>query len=376
MKQLLIPIFSLFVFLASCSNGNLREHIANNGIVCNMEYAENLTLIKYDHYTKAVLRNPWDTTSILQTYILVSEDINPDSLPEGVIIKTPIKNALVYSSVHCTLICELGGEKQIGGVCDSEYIYAEELKNRLANGTLADCGNSMSPNFEKIIKLHPQAIFLSPYENNNGYGKLDKLNIPIILCADYMETSALGRAEWVKFYGLLFGQEKKANELFSQVSSNFINLKEKAKNSLNRPKVLSDTRYGQIWYMPGGHSTMGQLYEDAGALNPFGYLEQSGSAPLSAEQVFDKAHDADVWIIKYNQPTDKTLKELSKEDAIYKQFKPFKEGNVYGSNTSTSRFYEETPYHPDRLLADFIQIFHPELGLEHKLKYFKKLEKE
>ena len=121
---------------------------------------------------------------------------------------------------------------------------------------------------------------------------------------------------------------------------------------------------------------MGRLYEYAGALNPFSYLKKSGSAPLSAEQVFEKAHDADVWIIKYNQPTDKTLKELSMEDAIYKQFKPLKEGNVYGSNTSISRFYEETPYHPDRLLADYIQIFHPELGLKHELKYFKKLKKE
>ena len=376
MKQLLILIFSLSVFFVSCSNGNYREHIADNGIICNMEYADNLTLIEYDNYTKAVLRNPWDTTSVLQTYILVSKDIALDTLPEGIIIKTPLDNALVYSSVHCTLICELGGEKQIGGVCDSEYIYVEKLRDRLSNGTLADCGNSMNPNFEKIIKLHPEAILLSPYENNNGYGKLDKLNIPIILCADYMETSALGRAEWVKFYGLLFGLENNANDLFSQVSSNFNKKKEKAKNSLSHPKVLSDTRYGQVWYMPGGLSTMGRLYEDAGALNPFSYLKQSGSAPLSAEQVFEKAHDADVWIIKYNQPTDKTLKELSMEDAIYKQFKPLKEGNVYGSNTSISRFYEETPYHPDRLLADYIQIFHPELGLKHELKYFKKLKKE
>ena len=119
MKQLLILIFSLSVFFVSCSNGNYREHIADNGIICNMEYADNLTLIEYDNYTKAVLRNPWDTTSVLQTYILVSKDIALDTLPEGIIIKTPLDNALVYSSVHCTLICELGGEKQIGGVCDS-----------------------------------------------------------------------------------------------------------------------------------------------------------------------------------------------------------------------------------------------------------------
>lgn len=375
MKQLHLILLSLFILLSACGTRSLKGDL-QAGDTLSLHYAQNLTLIKYEGYTKAVLRNPWDTTTILQTYILLPKDAKPDSLPEGVILKTPVSNALVYSSVHCSLLCELGAEKQIGGVCDAEYIYKPELKDRLAKGTLANCGNSMSPSFEKIIQLHPEGIFLSPYENNNGYGKLDNLNIPIILCADYMETSPLGRAEWMKFYGLLFGQEAQANATFHEIENHYSSLKEKAQACSTRPKVLSDTRYGGVWYMPAGQSTMGRMYEDAGAQNPFGYLKQSGSAPLSAEQVLEKAHDADFWIMKYNQENEKTLQQLLSEDAIYKQFKPYKEGNVYGSNTRTSMFYEETPYHPDLLLADLIQIFHPELQLQETMRYFKKLEKE
>lgn len=376
MKQLHFLILGLFLFLTSCSGGQRYEDKRNEDTI-SLSFAENLTLIQYGEYTKAILRNPWDTTRDLQTYILIPKtaEVLPDSLPEGVIIRTPIDNALVYSSVHCSLICELGAEGQIGGVCDSEYIYNETLKDRIVNHTLADCGNSMSPSFEKIIELHPQAIFLSPYENSNGYGKLDKLNIPLVLCADYMETSPLGRAEWMKFYGLLFGKEERAYHNFEEIETHYQALKSSVMNTERHPKILSDTRYGQVWYIPGKYSTMGRLYEDAGAENPFTDLEQSGSAPLSAEQVLEKAHDADVWIMKYNLPEDKTLAQLASEDAIYKQFKPFKERQVYGSNTSTSLFYEETPYHPDRLLQDLILILHPELNSEHaELRYFKKLE--
>ena len=74
---------------------------------------------------------------------------------------------------------------------------------------IVDCGNGMNPDIEKIIDLRPDAIMLSPFENSGGYGRVGKLGVPVIECADYMETSPLGRAEWLRFYGLLVGQEQR-----------------------------------------------------------------------------------------------------------------------------------------------------------------------
>lgn len=90
----------------------------------------------------------------------------------------------------------------------------------------------MAPDIERIIALKPETILLSPFENSGGYGKLDKLHIPIIEAADYMESSPLGRAEWMKFYGMLFGNEEgksngisgscepKADSLFAKIERN------------------------------------------------------------------------------------------------------------------------------------------------------------
>jgi iron complex transport system substrate-binding protein len=81
---------------------------------------------------------------------------------------------------------------------------------------------------EKIIDQRPDAIFLSPFENSGGYGKLEEIDIPLVECAEYMEKTPLGRAEWLRFYGILFGCEQKADSLFHVVDSNYNTLKAQA----------------------------------------------------------------------------------------------------------------------------------------------------
>lgn len=367
-----IQLFALILLLTSCQNG--RESTLVSGNPVSLSYAENLTLTDAGDYIQAVLRNPWDTTAILQTYLLVpKESPLPGNLPNGVVIRTPLERTLVYSAVHCGMLYELGKVDAIAGVCDKQYIKLPSIQEGIINGTVADCGDNMNPNIEAIIQLNPEAVLLSPYQNSGDYGKLGKLGIPIMQCADYMETSALGRAEWVRFYGLLYGCSEQADALFDEVEKQYNALKEKASQAEKSPKVLSDTRYGQLWYVPGYNSTVGRIYKDAKATNPFDYLQQSGSAALATEQVLDKAHDADVWVLKFNQTEDKTLEELAKDADINTQFKAFKEGNVWGCNTGISNFYEEAPYHPHLLLEDLIRIFHPGLLDDGEMHYYHKL---
>ena len=64
----------------------------------------------------------------------------------------------------------------------------------------------MKPDIERIIDLRADAILLSPFENSGGYGRLEQIGVPIIECADYMETSALGRAEWMN--SMVFSMER------------------------------------------------------------------------------------------------------------------------------------------------------------------------
>lgn len=369
--RIFLTLFIVVAFLASCKGSHASSSAEGEGEVLPMKYAENLTVREFPDFTEVTVRNPWDTLKTLQKYILVERDSEmPAGLPEGTIIKVPVTNALVYSTVHNSLITELGAMDAIGGICNSKYVNGKELQARLASGRIVDCGVSLSPDLEKIIKLNPQVIMLSPFENNDKYAKVGELGIPIIECADYMETSPLGRAEWVRFYGMLFGKQDVADKMFAKTESNYLKLKKIANGLAIKPKVIIDQRYGQVWNVPGGVSTMGRLIEDAGGINPFASYEQSGSVPLAPEKVLAEAHDADIWFVRYNQEKDKSLRELGNDAPVNSQFKAYKNRRVYGCNTRYVNFYEETPFHPDRILEDMVHIMHPELSSSAPVRYY------
>ena len=367
----LMTLILVVAFLAGCKGSHASSSEKTEGREMKLKYAENLTLEEFPGYVAATVRNPWDTTKTLQKYILVRRDsAMPANLPAGTVVRVPVTNALVYSTVHNSLISEFGSADAIGGICNSKYVNDKELQRRLASGDIVDCGVSMSPDLEKIIKLNPQVIMLSPFENNDKYAKVGELGIPIIECADYMETSALGRAEWVRFYGMLFGKSEKADSMFADTESNYLRMKVAAANAPDKPKVIIDQRYGQVWNVPGGVSTMGRLIEDAGGVNPFASHRQSGSVPLAPEKVLAVAHDADIWFVRYNQEKDKSMQELASDAPVNSQFKAFKDGNVYGCNTRYVDFYEETPFHPDRLLGEMISAMYPGLLTDTVVRHY------
>ena len=377
MKKILLSayIVTWVLLLSACGGGSKTSSLQAEGDTIRMKYSSLLQIVKHADYTVVMIRNPWDTLKVLHTYLLADrEKPLPEHLPEGTVVRTPLQKSVIYSSVHCSLWSELDELKGIGGVCGLEYIKLPQIQEGCRNGSIVNVGNSMNPDIERIIDLRPDAILLSPFENSGGYGRVGKLNIPIIECADYMETSALGRAEWMRLYGLLLGKEAQADSLFAGIEKEYLTLTQQVKSqNLKRPTVISEMKNSSAWYIPGGNSTMGHLYQDAGADYVFAYLSNSGSVPLAFETVFDRGGNADIWLIKYNQPQDKTYRELERDYAPYARFKAFQDRKVYGCNTNHVPFYEESPFHPELLLKDLIKIFHPELLPDYDFKYFSNL---
>jgi iron complex transport system substrate-binding protein len=265
-------------------------------------------------------------------------------------------------------------EDKITGVADLKYIKIPWVQEQAKAGKIVDCGDGMNPLIEKIIDLNPDAILLSPFENSGGYGKLEDIDIPLFECAEYMETSPLARAEWMRLYGLLFGCREKADKLFSEVDKNYNNLKKQAQKAGVGRSILFDKMIANsVWYVPGGRSTMGQMIQDAGGQYLWADDNHSGSLPLPFESVLVKALDADVWMLRYDNDQPMTLQQLLAEQEGYNQFQAYQSGEVYGCNVRTSLFYEEAPFRPDKLLNDFIQIMHPGIKPAAPLKYYQKL---
>ena len=359
---LLVTIFS------SC-----HSHSSRNGSVIRLRYASYLRMQQHDGYISADIINPWDTTRTLHKYILVEKKSPlPSPMPEGTLVRTPLYRTIVYSSVHCSLLSEWNKLNCIAGVCDLNYIMMPAIHKRFQDGKLIDLGNSMTPDAEKMIAITPDAILLSPYKDNGGYGKFDKSGIPIIECADYMETSPLGRAEWMKFYGILYGCKSQADSMFNKIEKEYLTFKSMALKSKKekRPTVFADLKSGATWMVPGGNSTTGIFLHDAGARYLFTDHPESGSISISPEEVLDRCHHADFWLIKYNNGTALNYRTLTSMDPIYSQFDAVNKHKVFCCNTGVVPFYEEAPFHPERLLKDLINIFHPELIKDYKSKYY------
>ena len=150
------------------------------------------------------------------------------------------------------------------------------------------CREWNEPGYREDNRPAPRCHYALPFENSGGYGRVEKLNIPIIECADYMETSALGRAEWMRFYGLLFGEAQKADSLFAEVEKNYNELKALVAPLSYAPSVISELKNGSAWYVPGGKSTSARIYADAGANYVFADDEHSGSVPLPSKPCLTK----------------------------------------------------------------------------------------
>lgn len=341
-----------------------------DGDTLKCKYAHNLLMVRYSGYTEVSLLNPWKQGSVLHRYILVSREDSASvtRLPEGTVIYTPVNNMVVSTAPHCQLMEYLGAEKAVKGVFDAMYIKNRYVCASLQNGMVTNCGSSMQPNIELLAKVSPDVIFVSPYENG-GYGQLTKLGVPLLECADYMETSALGRAEWMKFYGLLVGREVVADSLFGVVEEHYLDISRKARSEKAWPKVITERVYSGVWYCPGGQSSMGRLLADAGAHYVFANDGHSGSLSLSPEKVLEAATDADYWLFVHDGVAPLSPTQLQKEYAGYGLLKAFREGHLYECSSTSTDYFENLSFRPDLILEDMVHIFHPSVCTRASVYY-------
>ena len=455
-KKYIFGALLTLLVLTACQGGKTTAGEAEEGDTLKMEYAKLLTIVKHGEkaadkegasetsdekasetigdnagyqYVEVNIANPWKAGTLLHRYILIPKGEEGDKTVTRLAlqrtsgmgcttdtVRTPVERSAVFIAPHCQLMYELGCQQAIRGVCDLDYINIPDVRKRVASAgkasagnasagndpaqnSIVDCGSSMAPDIERIIALKPEAILVSPFENSGGYGKLDKLHIPIIEAADYMESSPLGRAEWMKFYGMLFGKDKnisttaagksseaaagkaseatlpascelRADSLFAQIEKEYLNLKAEAGKLPKGLSILTERKTGGVWYVPGGQSTIGILLKDANARYIFSDDQHSGSLPMSPEQILAKGSQVDVWAFKYFGGAPLSQVQLLQEYDGYKALAAFSRGNIYQVDTSTVPYFELTSFHPELLLREFIILAHgSQFG---KLRFYKK----
>lgn len=359
------------LFLSSCGSGSKTAPSSVEGMVLTQK-TDYLRMTQLEGGEILVdISNPWKECDYLGRFVLLSDSCSNKLEYNGYErINVPIKNSLVYSSVHALPLVELGCADFIAGIADATYFTNDEIRSKLAEGKITDVGNAMSPSLEKIIELSPDIAIVSPYENS-GHGVLDKTGITVVDCVDYMETHPLGRAEWMLLFGALTGRLEDAQSIYDEVSKNYSELSDKALKTRTFPMVLAELPFSGVWYQPGGRSYMAQLIRDAGGKPVYDDDKTVGSLQLDVANVIDKGSEADAWIIKATSPL--SYDDIQKEVRSAGMFKSFRNHNVWYVNSYNSDFYDVLAFHPDVILNDYIQILHPEIESLDEMRFFKKV---
>lgn len=344
----------------------------------DIHYAKGLEIYKYKGFSIVKITNPWPEAKENFTYILQEKNgIIPDSLKQFSIIQVPLKSIVVTSTTHIPALELLGVENTLVGFPNTDYISSIKTRKLIDAGKVREVGVNENLNTEVLIDMNPDLIVSFGLNNSNPtLDNLQKSGLKVMLNGDWTEQSPLGKAEWIKFFGALYGLDSKANTVFSEIEAAYNTTLALAKKATSKPTVLCGAMYQNQWYVPQGESWASLFLKDAQANYLWADTKGTGSLAVPFEAILEKAQNADFWIA----PGDfSSLKEMGYNNTHYRQFASFKNKKVYSYAINKGAkggiiYFEWSPTRPDWVLKDLIKIFHPELLPSHELYFFQKLE--
>ncbi len=374
--KLILFVFSFSTLVGCKKSENLSVKQSSNTENA-IEYASGLSINKYEGYSVVSVSNPWPEANKNFTYILKEKNGSiPDSLQKYTIISVPLKSIVVTSTTIIPFLEMLGVEKSLVGFPHTDYISSEKTRKLIDAGTVKNIGQNEKLNMEQLIELEPNLIVTFGIDNNNPMiDNLQKSGLNVLIQADWMEQTPLGKAEWIKLYGALFGKEKEAKTLFDGIVKNYNDAIELVANKKPTATVLYGAMYQDQWYVARGNSWVAQFMKDAKANYLWSNVAGTGSLSMPFEKILEKAKTAKYWIAT---GSFKNSAEFENSNPHYSQFDASKSKNVYTFEsklgaTGGTIYYELAASRPDLVLKDYIKIFHPELLPNYTFTFAQKL---
>ncbi len=352
-------------FSCSSPNSSATTDQKNKLEVVDVEYATGLRIWENESIYHVEVRNPQDTLDILGAYDFSKTAVNDESDT----ISTPISTIALNSTTFGAYFTTLGSAEMVRGMTYLDRVMNRELKARESAGTLVELTSAGELDFEKVLALNPDVLMAYSYGESN-FERIKEHGIPVVLNMEYMESTPLGRAEWVKLAGCLTGQFSQAVQVFDSIETSYNALKQKAMLSSYSPDVFTGSRYKDFWYAPGNDSYIAHYIRDAGANYSFQQYPGNGSQELEYEAALESISQADFWGLVVFESEPFTIDKVLDMNDMYGNFESYKAGNVFVCNATLADYFGDAVMEPHIILADLISIFHPEYVPNHTPKYF------
>ncbi len=367
MKHFITIVFILFLFL-QCKKANNTEKSSIKTHKSTIKHAKGFDIITEGDQKKLIIKRAFQNSEESFVYLLKNKKTTVKNE-----LQIPLQSLVVTSTTHIPMLELLDSETKLVGFPNSKYISSKKTRQLIDSGKIIELGSEQDMNTEKLLDLNPELVVgFSLHPNNKLYQNIQKLGIPVIFNGDWLEETPLGRAEWIKFFGVLLNKEKKADSLFTAIETEYLKAKEIAKQNTNIPTVLSGSMFKDVWYIPAGESFTATYYKDANLNYLWKNTKGTGSLPLSFESVLDKGQNANYW---FNCGLFKTKEEMIKANKHYADFSAFNNNFLYTfakrkGATGGLMYFELSPVRPDLVLKDLIKITQPNSLPEYQLSFF------
>lgn len=387
LRYALIFLFIPLCFLWIGCNGNNKAKVEydrrNQPTVSfedsvKAEYAEGFRISYHNDYKLLEILNPYQDRMDTLRYVLKPREIQLDTTFQNAqVVDIPVRSMIATSTTHIALTEMLDANDIVTGMVSAEYVYSSEIRERVERGKITPFKQGEF-NKEQAMAMQPDLIMVSAGQSSqfDDYKVLLDSGINVLINSEWLETTPLGKAEWVKMMAALLNKEASANEKFDEVADSYNRLKAKVKGVSDKPLVINNLPYKGAWFVSGGDSFTAQYLKDAGADYPWYDNSSTGGLRKDFEVVYEVGLKADIWL---NPGAANSKEEILNKDSRFKDFKSFQNGRIYNNNKRMSEaggndFWESGVVHPERVLADLIHIMHPYLLPERTLFYYQKLD--
>lgn len=365
------------VFLLIASACNPEKHNVDNEqdyVQINNIYARHL-IIKYSRngYLVNVL-NPWQSSENVKYLYYFNRIENRDRK----IIRIPVKRVICFSTSHIGFISILNEQNTVVGFSGINYISDSLTRHLIDENKIVDVGYEESLNYELILSLKPDIILVYGVESGKvGYlTKLEELGLPVVFVAEYLEDTPLAKAEWIKFFGVLYNKENYCDSLYTEIVKEYNNVKSIASSYNNKPTVFTGLPWKDSWFISGGKSYVAHFINDAGGKYVWEKDTSHESFPLNLERVYHMAANADYWINSGNANTMNDIKHIDERLTLFKAFsgKNIFNNNRRSLNSDGNDYWESGVVKPQVILKDLVEIFHPGTFQNYTTYFYKHLE--
>jgi len=334
------------------------------------DHSTQLKVTYYDHY-KIVDFVPSILQKLPLRYVLYQCGTpRPQGFEGATFLEVPLQRAVLNSPVMGSTVEALGVIDRLYGVNDLDQYTVPSIVKAGEGGRIHSLGTRSSSSIELATTIDTDAVFLFYSANPiyNLHPALRRLGVGAVAVGDSFESTPLGRAEWSKFFALLFNEERRANQQFARSTEQYNALASRARQERHKPIVLLGFAWTRdVWTASGGRNHYAKLVEDAGGQY---FLADDSHPAANLRMPFEKAvyesEGAPIWFAHNGLSRIPSKAAFLRKMPLFSQLFTMQHGRVFALDSRAGDgeaipAEDSSLNQPEKMLADFVSVLHPEL---------------